>query len=105
MGSATIKEDKEAFAIMAVAASEVRDLDFANDACKVLEQICVKLEEGIISQNVRHCLTNPLQDIIYFVANQDNVQQRVDALEVVTTGVNRAVLRDRQKLLREQYIL
>nr|CAD7394846.1 unnamed protein product [Timema cristinae] len=74
VGCATIKEDKEAFALISVSPMEVRDLDFANDACK---------------------------DIVYFIAGQENEQSKSEALELSVTNPNR----DRQKLLREQYIL
>ena len=105
VGCAPIKEDKEAFAISAVKPSEVKDLDFATDACKVLENVSVKLEKGIISHNDRKILTNLLQDIIFFLADKENDQQRPDPLNVDLEGINSTVLRDRQKLLREQDIL
>ena len=95
-------------------------MDFANDACKVLESVAAKAERGIILQTERRSvlvivsakicvcdivcffrsLTSLLQDIIYFLANQENEQHREDPLEVMPTSN-----RDRKKLLREQYIL
>lgn len=53
MGTAVIKEDREAFAITHVNADEVRDLDFMNDASRALADNCKKLEEGQFCQSDR----------------------------------------------------
>lgn len=40
---------------MSVPVSEIRDLDFANDASSMLASAVEKLNEGFISQNDRRC--------------------------------------------------
>uniref|UniRef100_A0ACB8FPZ7 Inositol 1,4,5-trisphosphate receptor type 2 n=1 Tax=Sphaerodactylus townsendi TaxID=933632 RepID=A0ACB8FPZ7_9SAUR len=99
IGTCQTKEDKEAFAIVSVPLSEVRDLDFANDANKVLASSVKTLENGSISQNERRFVTKLLEDLIFFVADVPNNGQEV--LDVVVTKPNR----ERQKLMREQNIL
>ncbi|EMP32781.1 Inositol 1,4,5-trisphosphate receptor type 2 [Chelonia mydas] len=99
IGTCQTKEDKEAFAIVSVPLSEVRDLDFANDANKVLASTVKKLENGTITQNERRFVTKLLEDLIFFVADVPNNGQEV--LDVLISKPNR----ERQKLMREQNIL
>lgn len=124
-----MKEDKEAFAIVPVSPAEVRDLDFANDASKVLASIAGKLEKGTITQNERRygtltttsqtervfpqtllprmftsvcvprAVTKLLEDLVFFVVDIPNNGQ--DVLEIMVNKPNR----ERQKLMREQNIL
>uniref|UniRef100_A0A8C4PNU8 Inositol 1,4,5-trisphosphate receptor n=1 Tax=Equus asinus asinus TaxID=83772 RepID=A0A8C4PNU8_EQUAS len=82
-----------------ISPAEVRDLDFANDASKVLGSIAGKLEKGTITQNERRSVTKLLEDLVYFVTGGTNSGQ--DVLEVVFSKPNR----ERQKLMREQNIL
>ena len=101
VGCATIKEDKEAFQIVPVLASEVRDLDYANDACKVLSKICNELENSTLSQNERRLTISLLKEIIYFLCNKENDHKKQDPLQLMIKDPNR----ERQKLLREQNVL
>ncbi|XP_062843047.1 inositol 1,4,5-trisphosphate receptor type 1 isoform X3 [Trichomycterus rosablanca] len=99
IGTSAIKEDKEAFAIVPVPPAEVRDLDFANDASKVLASIAGKLEKGTITQNERRFVTKLLEDLVFFVVDIPNSGQ--DVLEIMVNKPNR----ERQKVMREQNIL
>ncbi|KAH9519577.1 Inositol 1,4,5-trisphosphate receptor type 1 [Bulinus truncatus] len=103
VGCAKIKEDKEAFAIVPVSAQEVRDLDFANDAAKVLTEIANKLEKSSITQNQRRSgsVIQLITDVIYFLGHLELSNPTGDCLDLVITKPDR----ERQKLIREQNIL
>ena len=99
VGVAQLKEDKEAFAVVPVLPSEVRDLDFANDASRVLKEMADKMESGGITLTERKKLTQLLSELIFFVVREDSTGQ--EPLDVK----GRQPDRDRQKLLREQDVL
>ncbi|NXF97233.1 ITPR3 protein, partial [Eubucco bourcierii] len=99
LGTCPTKEDKEAFAIVSVPVSEIRDLDFANDASSMLANVVEKMNEGFLSQNDRRFVIQLLEDLVFFVSDVANNGQNV--LDIVVTKPNR----ERQKLMREQNIL
>nr|XP_039253543.1 inositol 1,4,5-trisphosphate receptor type 1-like isoform X2 [Styela clava] len=99
IGTCKHKEDKEAFAIVHVCVEEVRDLDFANDASKVLADCAHHMETKEITVNERRFVIKLLEDIIFFLCRQQ--RGAADALTVVGTNPDR----ERQKLLREQNIV
>ncbi|GFO15669.1 inositol 1,4,5-trisphosphate receptor type 1, partial [Plakobranchus ocellatus] len=101
VGCAKIKEDKEAFAIVPVSAQEVRDLDFANDAAKVLTEIANMLVKSSITQNQRRSVIQLITDVIYFLGHQELSGHTGDPLDLVIPKPDR----ERQKLIREQDIL
>nr|XP_012602298.1 inositol 1,4,5-trisphosphate receptor type 3 [Microcebus murinus] len=99
LGTCPTKEDKEAFAIVSVPVSEIRDLDFANDASSMLASAVEKLSEGFISQNDRRFVIQLLEDLVFFVSDVPNNGQNV--LDITVSKPSR----ERQKLMREQNIL
>ncbi|XP_036023075.1 inositol 1,4,5-trisphosphate receptor type 3 [Onychomys torridus] len=99
LGTCPTKEDKEAFAIVSVPVSEIRDLDFANDASSMLASAVEKLNDGFISQNDRRFVIQLLEDLVFFVSDVPNNGQNV--LDIMVIKPNR----ERQKLMREQNIL
>ena len=102
IGTSSIKEDKEAFKIVPVAPEEVRDLDFAADACKVLEDFTGQLHSGQdIALAERKNVLKLLNDIICFVCRSESNSE--DSESVQMQDVEKS--RERQKLLREQGIL
>ncbi|KAI1708380.1 inositol 1,4,5-trisphosphate/ryanodine receptor domain-containing protein [Ditylenchus destructor] len=95
-----VKVDKEAFALSPVSPLEVRDLDFANDACRALHQFVNLIKSGkSVGKEPINFTTQLLIDCIYFVTNSNN--HVVDPLKIIDFNPTR----DRQKLLREQGVL
>uniref|UniRef100_A0AC35U5D8 Inositol 1,4,5-trisphosphate receptor n=1 Tax=Rhabditophanes sp. KR3021 TaxID=114890 RepID=A0AC35U5D8_9BILA len=94
------KIDKEAFALSPVSPKEVRDLDFANDACKALMQfIDVILSGKTLRNDMINTSNQLLVECIYFVTGVSD--HMIDPLNIVEFSPSR----DRQKLLREQGVL
>ncbi|PAV87625.1 hypothetical protein WR25_26593 isoform A [Diploscapter pachys] len=92
--------DKETFALLPVSPNEVRDLDFANDACKALKDFIRLIKIGsVISKELINVTIQLLTECIYFVTNTTN--HMINPLKISDFSPSR----DRQKLLREQEVL
>lgn len=79
---------------------EVRDLDFATDAAKMLQVFADKMFQNQLLMNERRSLCALLTDLIFFVAEYET-SANSDPLEIQLSKPNR----ERQKLMREQNIL
>ncbi|XP_021948195.1 inositol 1,4,5-trisphosphate receptor [Folsomia candida] len=95
------KKDEEAFLVVSVSPVEVRDLDFVNDVLEVLKDFCQKLHHQGVTANDRRNVCYVLKEVIFFVAESDSSHHNVDPLDFVVAEPSR----DRQKLLREQFLL
>ncbi|GMS96579.1 hypothetical protein PENTCL1PPCAC_18754 [Pristionchus entomophagus] len=94
-----MRMDKETFALLPVSPNEVRDLDFANDACEALAGFFGLIRSGkVVGKEPLNNVIQLLTECIYFVTNTSSL---VDPLKIVDYSPNR----DRQKLLREQLVL
>lgn len=98
IGCAKVKEDREAFQLIPVSTVEVRDLDFANDAAKMLAIYSSRMFNNELVVNDRRALQSLLSDLVFFITESDN---SIDPFEVTMHKPNR----ERQKLMREQNIL
>ena len=99
IGCAKIKEDKEAFQLIPVPSIEVRDLDFATDAAKMLQSFADKMFANQFVMNDRRNLCSLLTNLIYFVAEcEETSGSNTDPFEIQLAKPNR----ERQKLMREQ---
>ncbi|KAI6654157.1 Inositol 1,4,5-trisphosphate receptor 1 isoform [Oopsacas minuta] len=92
-------EDKEAFALLFVPTQEVRDLDFATDAAKMIHSMSTRWEE--LLPNELKILIQLLEKLVLFLCGKEGSTD--DALKVELIQ-NESVQR-RQKLIREQNIL
>lgn len=92
--------DKETFALLPVSPDEVRDLDFANDACRALRSFIKLIKTGqVITKEALNVTTQLLIECILFVTNTSD--HLTDPLKITDFSPSR----DRQKLLREQEVL
>ena len=102
VGGAAFRDDKDAFALIPVKMSDVRDLDFCNDCAGILKELTNKLRAGGISAAEKRVMTKVQEDLIYFILGQENEDRRGDAGAMNVVGKPN---KDRQKLLREQKVL
>ncbi|XP_015786315.1 inositol 1,4,5-trisphosphate receptor type 1-like isoform X2 [Tetranychus urticae] len=93
--------NKEVFQIIPVSFSEVRDLDFVNDAHRFLKTAVEKLKDHSLSAAERKVLKSLLFDLMFFIINQPKDESKPQPPSTSSVIPDR----DRQKLVREQKLL
>lgn len=110
VGCAQNKGLDEVFAVIPVAATEIRDLDFVYDAWVLLKEAYGLIRESkkdLNAVNVGRAeahrkLIELLAEIIHFIAGKESEPRKIEkALSMLAENPNR----ERQKLLREQKVL
>ena len=104
VGCAQNKGLDEVFAVIPVSATEIRDLDFVNDACVLLNEAHDLIRENLNfgRAEAHKKLIELLAEIIHFIANKESEPRKIEkALVMVAENPNR----ERQKILREQDVL
>lgn len=101
LASSVYRRDEDVFQVVPVSPLEVRDLDFVNDVCLVLNDFLDKMRKNPLKQEDRRKICNVLKEVIFFITDSDSHHHNVDPLDFRVSSVNR----DRQKLLREQFLL
>lgn len=95
------QENREVFKILPVSSSEVRDLDFANDAYCFLKTAVEKLTIHDLNGSEKKVLRTLLLDLMFFVVNTTRDDNKQSPPKISTIDPDR----NRQKLVREQKIL
>ncbi|KAH9381511.1 hypothetical protein HPB48_005514 [Haemaphysalis longicornis] len=103
LGCAPAKEDREAFAVVPVSASEVRDLDFANDACQVLQLLVGALEGGRAGVTERRLLLQLLQERQKLLREQNVLRQLFHILQAPFTDSGQGPLLRMEDLADPRY--
>merc|ERR1719357_2056250 len=104
VGCYPFKDDKEAFALITVEATEVKDLDYITDCHKVLERFVCKVRDGKVSFCDRSAVVSLLEGMIIFFCSNEMHNLETSTALVAPANVD-ASFRERQKLLREQNVL
>lgn len=108
IGCSLAKKDNQAFKLINISTTEIRNLDFVSDIDKLMKTYTLKIRENSLTTQDRASLESVLADLILFLAEttpskfaDNNSDTSLDPIKLIIAKPNRA----RQELMREQQIL
>uniref|UniRef100_A0A914EMS7 Inositol 1,4,5-trisphosphate receptor n=1 Tax=Acrobeloides nanus TaxID=290746 RepID=A0A914EMS7_9BILA len=98
------KVDKEAFALSPVSPNEVRDLDFANDACRALHQFVELIKSGktVGKEPIKYSQVGYRKNQEFLAEKFDQIQEQI-GFNLLAEDTMTAVLHNNPKLL-DKYV-